>query len=173
MAGEAQSLGVVASYDELLAICRRQVQELNFNYEMLDIAAGFNVGYASKLFAGSEHCASGGRRTKRYLSGASFDAYLAALGLELVVVQNPAKVAKVKAFCAGKLLKREGPARSVASDPPVSIRVTRNFLRRIGRLGGLARARKQDAIAARREQRSEIYRRNALKRWAIESTRGV
>lgn len=163
MTGEP--LGIVGTYDELIAVCREQVQRLNINYQILDIAAGFNSGYSTKLFAHGDHSSGGGRRTKRYLSGESFDAYLGALGLKLVVVEDADKVARLKAFTKSKLLAREGPLRAAGTAPPVIIRLTHDFMRKIARKGGVARARKLRAIAARKESRSRIYRRNALKRW--------
>jgi hypothetical protein len=155
----------IGSYDELIAICRRQVAALNINYSMLDVAAGFNVGYTSKLFAQSEYASSGGRRTKRHFSPESFDAYLQALGLDLVVVQNPDKVARSKAFLESKLLKREGPVRGAATDCHINFRLTHDFMRRIGRKGALARAAKMHAAALARQRISERQRAKALKRW--------
>jgi hypothetical protein len=67
------------------------------------------------LLGHSEYCSSGGRRTKRHFSPESFDAYLAALGFDLVVVENPDKVARLKAFMENKLLARKGPIRSAAT----------------------------------------------------------
>ncbi|MFZ0123980.1 MAG: hypothetical protein WAL48_07295 [Xanthobacteraceae bacterium] len=96
----APSLGRAACYDELLALCKRQIEALHFNYEMLDTVAGFNVGYSNKLFGPGVKPV-----TRRHFSHQSFDAYLAALGLELVVVENPDKVARAKAFAARMLLK--------------------------------------------------------------------
>jgi hypothetical protein len=43
----------------------------------------------------------------------------------------------------------------------LTISLTRDFLRKIGRKGGKRRA----AIAREKKRRSDIYRRNALKRW--------
>ena len=155
-------IATIQSYDDLLSACRNRVAALGINYAILDIAAGFNVGYATKLFAHSEHSSNGRRRTKRFLSGESFDAYLAALGLDLVAVENPEKVARLKAFCESRLLKREGPIRSVATAQPVIVRFSHDFIRKIGRKGGLARGRK----LAARAQVSELKRRAALARWS-------
>ena len=156
----------IGSYDELLAACRAQVARLGINYQILDIAAGFTDGYSTKLLAHSEYSTTGGRRTKRHFSPDSFNAYMEALGLELLAVENPAKIgASSKAFCENKYLAREAPVRSVATDCLINLKVSRNFLRQIGRKGGLARAEKLRAIAAERKRRSETNRRNALKRW--------
>ena len=55
--------------------------------------------------------------------------------------------------------------RSVASDCLINLKVSRNFLRQIGKNGGLARAAKVHAVALAKERISERNRRNALKRW--------
>ena len=158
-------IATIQSYDDLLAACRAQVQRLGINYQILDIAAGFGDGYATKLLCASEHCSTGGRRTKRHFSPQSFDAYMEALGVDLVLVENPDKIARLKSFMEAKLLFREGPIRSAASDCLINFRLTRDFMRRIGRKGALARAAKLRAIASAKARRSETNRRNALKRW--------
>ena len=61
-------IATIQSYDDLLAACRAQVARLGINYQILDIAAGFTDGYTTKLFAQSEHCSTGGRRSKRHFS---------------------------------------------------------------------------------------------------------
>ena len=149
----------------MLAACRQRVQELGINYQILDIAAGFTDGYSTKLLAHSEYSTTGGRRTKRHFSPELFNAYVQALGVDLLMVENPDKVARLKSFCESKLLKREGPARSVASDCLINLKVSRKFLQQIGKSGGLARAAKAHAIALAKQRRSETNRRNALKRW--------
>ena len=160
----------IDSYESLLAACRARVAQLGINYQILDIAAGFGDGYSTKLLAHSEYSATGGRRSKRHFSPESFDAYMSALGLELVAVENPDKVAKLKAFCESKYLAREGPIRTVASDCLINLKVSRNFLRQIGKSGGLARARKAAAVASAKKRISETNRRNALKRWRRQET---
>ena len=154
-------VATIQSYDDLLAACRRQVAALGINYTILDQVAGFTDGYSSKLLAHSEHCSTGGRRTKRHFSPESFDAYMAALGLKLVAVEDPDKVARLKSFCESKFLFREGPVRSVGSDCLINLKVSRKFMRYIGRNGGIASGRKRRAIALRRR----VNRLNALKRW--------
>ena len=164
-ASSISPIATISSYDDLLAACRRQVARLGLNYQILDQVAGYGDGYATKLLAHSEYSTTGGRRTKRHFSPQSFDAYLAALGLELVAIKSPAKVAKLKAFCESKYLAREGPLRSAATDCLISFRLSHDFMRRIGRKGALARAQKLRAAASERKRISERNRRNALKRW--------
>ena len=158
----APSVTPIATYDDLLSACRRQVAALGMNYQILDEVAGFCDGYTSKLFAASEYSSNGGRRSKRHFSPESFDAYMEALGLRLVAVEDPDKVAKLKAFCESKYLAREGPIRTVASDCLVHLKVSREFLKRIGKNGGIASGRKRHAQA----QRREAARRAALARWS-------
>jgi hypothetical protein len=92
------------------------VRTLGLNYSILDTVAGFTDGYTAKLLGHSEYCSSGGRRTRRHFSTESFDAYLAGLGLKLIVVEDAERIARLKAFMESKLLAREGPIRSVATD---------------------------------------------------------
>jgi hypothetical protein len=75
-----RAIARVDSYDALIAPCRARVQALGINYAILDAAAGFTDGYTAKLLGHSEHCSTGGRRTKQHFSPTSFDAYLGALG---------------------------------------------------------------------------------------------
>ena len=81
------------------------------------------------------------------------------------MVENAEKVARLRSFCESKYLAREGPVRSVATDCLINLKVSRKFLKYIGRNGGLARAAKMRAIASAKAQRSETNRRNALARW--------
>ena len=151
----------IQSYDDLLSACRAQVCALELNYSILDQIAGFADGYSAKLLAHSEHCSSGGRKTKRHFSPESFDAYMTALGLDFVAVENPEKIARLKSFCKSHLLAREGPVRAASTEPPVVVKFARSHIKRIARLGGLARARKMHA----RAELSETKRRAALARW--------
>ena len=155
----------IDSYETLLATCRAQVARLGINYEILDQVAGFGDGYSTKLFAHSEYSINGGRRSKRHFSPQSFDAYMEALGLDLVAVENPDKVARLKSFCENKYLAREGPVRSVATDCLINLKVSRKFLQQIGRKGALARAAKIRTAVAERKRISERNRANVLKRW--------
>ena len=127
--------------------------------------AGYADGYATKLLGPSEYCSTVGRRTKRHFSPESFNAYVEALGVDLLMVENPDKVARLKSFMQAKLLRREGPLRGAADDCLISFRLSRDFMRRIGRKGALARAAKLHAVASAKARQSEINRRNALKRW--------
>jgi hypothetical protein len=160
-----RAIARIDSYESLLAACRAQVQALGINYQILDLMAGYADGYATKLLGPSEYCSTGGRRTKRHFSPESFNAYVEALGVDLLMVENPAKVAKLRSFCESKFLAREGPIRSAASDYLINFRLSRDFMRRIGRKGALARAAKLHAQALRRER----SRRAALARWSKRS----
>jgi hypothetical protein len=164
-----QTLATVSSYEDLIAACRKRVVELGMNYAILDVVAGFAEGYSAKLFGRSEYSAAGRRRTKRHFSPISFDAYLEALGIDLVVVENPDKAGRIREILAHKMLYREAPLRTAACEPVVKVAFSRDFLKKIGRLGGQASAAQRDAIALKRQRRSLIYRANALKRWASRS----
>jgi hypothetical protein len=61
-----------------------------------------------------------------------------------------------------KLIAREGPIRSVASDLLVTVRYSRDFLRRIGRKGGLRNGQLRAARAAQKRVLQKRNRRAAL-----------
>ena len=80
----------------MLAACRAQVQRLKLNYSILDQVAGFTDGYTSKLFAASEYSSNGWSSVETPLQPEWFDAYVEALGVDLVMVENPEKVAETQ-----------------------------------------------------------------------------
>jgi hypothetical protein len=153
----------ISSYDDLLAACRERVKALGVNYTLCDLRAGFTVGYLTKLLLHEQRNPTGKRRTRRGFTPQSFDAYLAALGLDLVAVENPEKVAALRRWQADNLLRREAPIRADATLPPITF--SRHFMKRIASLGGQASAAKRRAIALEKKRRSLIYRANALRRW--------
>lgn len=132
----------------------------------VEVLAPEGTNCAGKLLTPAEP--NGGGHRKLPFSPRILDAYLEALALKLVVVEDEARVAKVKAFLENRLLKREGPVRSAATPALVNLSVSRDFLRQIGRNGGIASARKRPAAASVRERN----RRNALKRWRKRPTTG-
>jgi hypothetical protein len=160
-----QIIARIESYDDLLEAFRTRVRELNINYGIADDLAGFATGYLGKLMIRETRNASGKRKTKRHFSAESFDAYMAALGLDLVAVANPAKVERLRAWQDTNSLYRAAPVRADGIPPPVVIKLTRNFMKQIASLGGQARAAKLHAIASEKKRRSLIYAANARRRW--------
>jgi hypothetical protein len=160
-----QILARVQSYDDLLAACRQRVKALGVNYTIIDDLAGYGTGYLAKLLLHTDRNASGKRRTRRGFTPQSLDAYLAALGLDLVAVENPERVARLRAWQETNSLRRGAPVRADGMKPDVTFRLSHHFIKRIAQLGGEARARKLHARAERRERMRTL----ALMRWAKRS----
>jgi hypothetical protein len=158
----SETIGKAQTYDDLIAACRERVQALGITYDILDLMAGFTVGYASKLFTRSEFCASGKRSSKRFLNPPVFDAYLAALGIELTLIENPARVAQLKKRMETQLLKRAGPMRTAGMHSTIQFQLTRRHMHLLARMAAKARSK----IPARK--RRAIARRAAKARWRQE-----
>jgi hypothetical protein len=94
-----KQLAVVHDYDELIAAIRARRDELEVTHATLDHVSGLASGHTSKLF-----CIPPIKR----LGMISLGAMLGSVGLMLVVVEDPAALARV----SGRLVKRERPARS-------------------------------------------------------------
>jgi len=80
-------LGEVHSYDELLAVLGARIVDLNASYETIDHVAGLPSRYTSRIF--------GPARGKR-LGPVSLAAILGALGVKLIVVEDPEQLARIR-----------------------------------------------------------------------------
>ena len=124
--------------------------------------AGFTDGYSTKLLAHSEYSTTGGRRTKRHFSPESFDAYLQALGLDLLGCENTIGFLALKPSWNPSFYSARDRYEPSLRDCLINLKVSRDFMRRIGKNGGIASGRKRHARAERRE----VARRAALARWS-------
>jgi hypothetical protein len=79
-------LAVIKSYEDLLAVVRSRMIALDITFETLDVTSGVQIGYSAKLLAG---------RTRRRFGNVSLPSVLGALGLQLVVLEDPAALARV------------------------------------------------------------------------------
>lgn len=161
---EPRQIAVVRSYDELLAVMRQRVGELGINYAILDDITKFTDTYSTKILGhgGITRSRDGNgklkRGTQRGLSPQAFDAYVQALCFDLVAVENPERVRKVKAWLAAKLEGREGSIREL---PMRRIRLA-TWLFTPKKSIWLNKMRK-DKLSP--EQRSESARTAARARW--------
>ena len=73
-------LGTISSYDDLHAALRRRADELKLSRRTIDDLAGLADGYVEKLLGPSQ---------VKKLSVRSLGAILAALGVKLVLVEDP------------------------------------------------------------------------------------
>jgi hypothetical protein len=88
-----RQIGLVQSYDDLVAIARARMTELQISYETLDAVSGVQAGYSAKLL--------GPNRAKRF-GPVSFCAIMGALGMKLVAVED----ADMLAHIGPRLVKR-------------------------------------------------------------------
>lgn len=89
----------IRSMPELIAALRDRAHELQLTHQTIDSVAGLQDGYTSKLLAPTPI---------KNLGPVSFEAMLGALGLAVVVVEDPEQVARVQ----NRWTKRERPARN-------------------------------------------------------------
>jgi len=161
----------IRSMPELIQALRDRARELQITHETIDAVSGLQSGYTGKLLA---------PKPIKNLGPMSFESILGALGLAVVVVEDPAQVAKV----SKQWVKRERPLRvplalpapaSISASMPVEIEVTpalqrllRNpeWMREIGIRGGHGRAAKLSAF-----RRRMIAKRAAKTRWAKKNDR--
>jgi hypothetical protein len=139
----------VRSTADLRDAFRARVRDLGIAYETVDAIAGLPVGYTGKLL---------GANPSRNFGAVSFDSLLGALGLKLVAVEDTEALARVQ----GRLVPIR---RSAASRQEITVRMTRKFLKEIGRQGGRKSGEVRAAAAARKRAISERNRAKAFKRW--------
>lgn len=147
----------IRSMPELLNAIRARRDELNISHETIDGIAGLQSGYTSKLLAPTPI---------KNLGPMSFGSLLGALGLAVVVVEDPQAIVRVEKHWQ----KRKRPQKLLASIPasiecevPMAVQISPDLLaklRRLASLGGKARAAKLS-----RRRRKAIARKAILTRW--------
>lgn len=160
----------IRSMPELIAALRERAHELQLTHQTIDSVAGLQDGYTSKLLAPTPI---------KNLGPVSFEAMLGALGLAVVVVEDPEQVKRVE----NRWTKRERPTRkpplsiplSIRNEVPMALPVTpalgrllRNpeWMREIGMKGGKSRL---NTMSPRK--RRMIAKRAANTRWNRERER--
>lgn len=156
----------IRSMPELVAALRTRRDELQLTHETIDAIAGWPAGYASKLLA---------PEPIKNLGWSSLGLGLGALGIALVVVEDPEQARRVRS----RWTPRERPQRaslsisgSIQNKPPLELQVSPELhrllrspehMRAIGLKGNLKRNKKLSGW-----KRSVIARRAARARWARE-----
>lgn len=160
---EARQIAVVRSNDDLLALGRAQAGALGLTYDMLDRYTAFTDGFWSKILAACAYSTSGKRGAKRNLSPESFDAMLVALCFDLVAVESPEKVKRLKGWMERNSEKRVGPAtmRTADTHKGIVIKLSLRHMRKLSKLAAAVRLRKIP-----RWKRSMLARKAARARWA-------
>jgi len=162
----------IRSMDELIAALRARLVELQLTHSTVDGIAGLQDGYTSKLLA---------PKPIKNLGPISFQALLGALGVAVVVVEDPEQVKRVE----GRWTKRERPLRtpkllpplstplSIENQVPAEIVITpelqrklrdSEFMKSIGKLGGKRRLK---SMGKRARQRAAAHA--ARIRWQKEN----
>jgi hypothetical protein len=132
-------------YPDFVQAVRDRVADLGIHGTRFDGLAGWAEGYLSKLTA---------QRPVRRIGMTSMGPLLSAMGVKLVMIEDPAGTAR---------LRRLPPRNSsyVRTMPAAaSILFTARMLKRIRRLGGKARMARLTA-----KERSALARKAALARW--------
>jgi hypothetical protein len=143
---------LINTEDELLDALRSRCDQLRISYESIDRIAGLPDGNAAKCLA---------RPPFKRFSTRSLSWVLAALGYGLELTEDPEALARLQ----NKFDAKHGRYSTAAAGAPIQQTIRRSFLKKIGRLGGLATKRNRDTIERERRRKSRIYRRNVMKRW--------
>lgn len=159
----------IRSMPELIQALRARRDELQLTHETIDAVSGLQPGYTSKLLA---------PKPIKNLGPMSFEMLLGALGVAVVVVEDPEQIARV----SRQWTKRRAPLRKPLALPPPSIsasisasiaqeiqvtpalqRLLHNpeWMKEIGIKGGKARGMK---LSPRR--RRQIAKKAAAVRWS-------
>jgi hypothetical protein len=158
------STAPIRSMPELIEALRSRAAELQITHETIDAVSGLQSGYTSKLFA---------PKPIKNLGPMSFEAILGALGLAVVVVEDPKQVELVK----DRWVKRRKPpvpapiqsALRIEHQVPQEIVVTPalerllknpNWMKEIGAQGGKSRWAKLSS-----KQRAKVARKAVRARW--------
>ena len=147
--GSFDPLGTCRNADDLRHILRARFAELGISFETVDAIAGLPTRYTQMVI---------GVAPRRNFGQISLDALLGAAGIMLIAVADPEALERIR----NRLVPLERHDTSGGVRRKVKFNFTIEFMRKIGTLGG----RKSAAIAAKKKARSEIYRANAMKRYA-------
>ena len=144
---------VIRSEDELVDFLRSRCDALRMTYETVDRLTGVADGFTSKLFA---------RPPIKRMSTRTLEYYLQVLAIGLQPVEDPQQLERIKQRYDPRA---ERYSEAVALNEPIKRVISRNFLRKIGRMGGAAFAEKCRAARTKKRKLSKQNQANALKRW--------
>lgn len=164
----------IRSMPELIQALRDRARELQLTHETIDAVSGLQSGYTSKLLA---------PKPIKNLGPMSFESILGALGLAVVVVEDPQQIARVSKQWTKRVRPLRQPlaltppsmAASIDHEVPLQLTVTPalqrllhnpEWMREIGIRGGNERAAKLSAF-----RRRQIAKRAAKARWSKHGER--
>jgi hypothetical protein len=142
-------VATAGNYLGLIAALRARIAELGISYATLDAIAGWTDTYATKLLA---------EEPQKYFGPMSFDAMLGSLGIKIALVEDPAKLEKVKKN--RDFVPRQLALPTTGKHAYVVQRKTRENMREMSREAARARMEK---IPPRK--RSALARKAAKARW--------
>lgn len=140
-----KQLAICREYHEFIDAINARITELGTTMDTIDYVAGLPLRYTQKLT---------GPRPIKTLGRLSFGPLLGALGLAIIVVDDEEQL--------GKLRHRLTARRQKAHEHSAAVhyRLSRRFLLKIARLGGLNSRKKVS-----RRRASQLGRRAAKARW--------
>jgi hypothetical protein len=154
----------IRSMPELLNALRARRDELELTHETIDAISGLQPGYTSKLLA---------PKPIKNLGPLSFESLLGALGIGIVVVEDPEQRKLVESRWQKRVRPQKAASASIpASIPhevPMELQITHDLeaklvdlghMKSIAKLGGIGRAKRLGKRARRR-----IATRAARARW--------
>lgn len=142
------SLGVCRNADDLRAILRSRFAALGVSFETVDHLSGLPTRYTAKVL---------GLQPNRGFGQISLDALLGTAGIMLIAVEDAEALERIR----NRLTPLQRVDHTAAPRRKIVVKLTRDFMRKIGRLGGL----KSHAVASHKKHISDVNRQNALKRW--------
>jgi hypothetical protein len=84
-----QAIATIGSYDDLIAVARARMDQLEITFATLDWISGVQSGYSAKLLGpGPDHC--------KTVGPISFCAIMGALGMKLLAVEDAEAMARVR-----------------------------------------------------------------------------
>jgi hypothetical protein len=108
-----RTLGVARDYAQLHALLRQRAEALNISRETIDQISGLPIGYSGTILAPAR---------RKNLGPISLGAMLGALGLALVVVEDPDALARIKSRLTPKALNAPYSRRRRGLPPSSNIR---------------------------------------------------
>jgi hypothetical protein len=162
MTEQARIVGTAKNFLELRAAFRQRLTgELGLSYMVMDALAGWAPSYASKLLSpepSRSKDANGWQPTARALGPMSLDVLLNLACVKIQLVEDTAALERLQRH--RDYVPRKRPVRRDGTHEYVVHRVTREFMRQIGRSGNVARWAKVSA-----KRRTSIARKAANARW--------
>jgi hypothetical protein len=108
----SQAIGTINSYDDLIAVARARMDQLEITFETLDAISGVQPGYSAKLLCPG-HCKTFGP--------ISFCAVMGALSMKLIAVEDLEALSRVRSRLVKRKYRRNRLAESAQRPAGVAI----------------------------------------------------